>query len=224
VRASRRARARSSSESAPASRRCKAARPASCGSSPTASASRRSQAAGAQTLLVDAAHRAEHAQRQLLRAHLHREHRHRHAVVDGDMLADVQREAVLPSTAAATMTRSPAAARGHPVDIDEAGRHTGHVRRLARSNSSLMRSTTLVSSGSISTKPCRRARPPRRCGRPWTPPRRGSSWSRAPAVERGRGDLVADRDQAPQHRSVADDLAVAADVAADGVFCASAFR
>jgi len=88
-------------------------------------------------------------------AHFHREHRDRHALVNGHVLADIEANEVLPID-------------GRPATIHEVARLQS--RRLesrsakpvgtpvtsegfARSNSSCIRSTTLVSSGWISMNP-----------------------------------------------------------------------
>jgi len=62
---------------------------------------------------------------------LHAEDRDRQAVVDGDVLGDVEARAVLPMLGRpAMMTRSPAAAGSHAVEVDEPGRHASDVGRV----------------------------------------------------------------------------------------------
>ena len=85
------------------------------------------QRAGAQVLLVDAAERADHAQGELRGAHFHREHDHRQAFVDGDVLGDVERERGLahrrPRREHDQVARLQAG--GHAVQVEEAGAHAG---------------------------------------------------------------------------------------------------
>ena len=90
------------------------------------------QAAGAQMGLVDAADRPDDPHRELRGAHFHREHRYRQALVQRDMLGDVDRERGLAHRRPRGEHHHVAGleARGHAIEVDEAGRHTRDVVRV----------------------------------------------------------------------------------------------
>ena len=92
----------------------------------------RREAAGAQLVLVEAPDRADQPQRELRGAHFHREDDDRQPGRERDVLADVERERGLaharPSGDDDEVARLQAG--GHPVEIAEAGRHAGDVRRI----------------------------------------------------------------------------------------------
>ncbi len=170
---------------------------------------------GAQALLVEPADRAQHPQRELPGAHLHREHRDRHALVDGDVLADVQRQGRLPHCGSAgdddQVTGLKAGCLG--VEVGEPGRHPGDIRRiraleqfldalddLGQQRLDLLESLSAASAllGDLEDLGLGLVEDLLRL---------------APGgVQGARGDLVAGRDQAAQHRALAHDLRVATDV------------
>src|SRR5450830_334696 len=85
------------------------------------------QLARTEAVLVELAVRTEHTHGQLGAAHLHREHGHGQARFDGDVFADVDGECRLAHgrTAGHDDPVARLQARGHAVEVDEAGRHAG---------------------------------------------------------------------------------------------------
>ncbi|MNS60687.1 hypothetical protein D3C72_936950 [compost metagenome] len=87
------------------------------------------QAAGTQPVLVQPAYRAEHTHGQLHASHFHREHGHGQTLLHGHMFADVQRKCRLTHrrTARHDDQVTDLHAAGHFVQVDEACGHAGHV-------------------------------------------------------------------------------------------------
>jgi len=92
------------------------------------------QGAGAQMGLVNPADGTDNTHRQLRGTHLHREHRHRQAFVEGHVFGDVDGQRGLSHGGPCRQDHQVAGleARGHLVQIVKTRRHTGHIIRVLR--------------------------------------------------------------------------------------------
>ena len=90
------------------------------------------EAPGAKLVLVEPADGADQAHRELRRAHFHREHGDRHAGVERDVLADVERERGLTHARSSGDDDQVAGLEsgGHPVEVGEAGGNAGDIGRV----------------------------------------------------------------------------------------------
>ena len=184
-----------------------------------------SETPGAQALLVDTTHRTDQTHGQLSRTHLHREHRNRHALVNGHMLGHIQCKRGLTHRGAGRNDDEVAGlhARGHTVKVCKTRRHTGDVvwilavvqvidpldhLRQHRLKILKTRATPRPVFGDLKDS-C--------LGLVENLPGIAPLW-----IERGGGDFIRDGNQATQDRPVAHDLRVAAHIRRRG--CATGQR
>ena len=172
------------------------------------------QAPRAQVRLVDAAERADHAQRQLRGAHFHREHHHRQALLHGDVLGDVERERGLAHRRPRREHDQVARLQpgGHLVEVVEAGADAGHV--LSAVLGQLGHAVDQLDHQLVHRLEALLLRWPSLAVLEHTPfgfvedlADRTPLW-----IEGVGGDLVAGLDQLAKHRTLAHDLGVAAQV------------